>query len=63
MPPGRLAGGHFVATALALNTTPTTTTTVESQWAEHSDWLERGKEAVRELWEEYRKMPVEQDQG
>jgi hypothetical protein len=34
---------------------------VESQWADHPDWLERGKIAVRELWEEYRKLPVEQD--
>ena len=34
---------------------------VESQWADHSDWLERRKEAVRELWQEYPKMPVEQD--
>ncbi|KAJ3453198.1 hypothetical protein MRS44_018853 [Fusarium solani] len=35
--------------------------TVESQWADRPDWLERGKAAVRELWEEYRKLPVEQD--
>ncbi|KAG7404035.1 putative AC transposase [Fusarium oxysporum f. sp. rapae] len=34
---------------------------VESQWADHPDWLERGKIAVRELWEEYPKLPVEQD--
>ncbi|KAG7423080.1 Zinc finger BED domain-containing protein DAYSLEEPER [Fusarium oxysporum f. sp. raphani] len=34
---------------------------VESQWADHPDWLERGKIAVRELLEEYRKLPVEQD--
>jgi hypothetical protein len=33
--------------------------TVESQWADHPDWLVRGKVAVRELWEEYRKIPVE----
>ncbi|KPA35844.1 transposase [Fusarium langsethiae] len=34
---------------------------VESQWTDHPDWLDRGKIAVRELWEEYRKLPVEQD--
>ncbi|KAG7426566.1 putative AC transposase [Fusarium oxysporum f. sp. raphani] len=34
---------------------------VESQWADHPDWLERGKIAVRELWEEYQKLPIEQD--
>jgi len=35
--------------------------TVESQWADHPDWLVRGKAAVQELWEEYRNLPVEQD--
>lgn len=27
--------------------------TVESQWADHADWLARGKDAVQELWKEY----------
>lgn len=35
--------------------------TVESQWVDHPDWLARGKTAVQALWEEYRKLPVEQD--
>ncbi|KAM4067529.1 transposase [Hirsutella rhossiliensis] len=35
--------------------------TIESQWAEHPDWLVKGKAAVRELWEEYRVLTVEQD--
>jgi hypothetical protein len=36
--------------------------TVESQWADHPEWLVRGKAAVQELWEEYRNFPaVEQD--
>ncbi|KAG7416622.1 putative AC9 transposase [Fusarium oxysporum f. sp. raphani] len=35
--------------------------TVESQWADHPGWLIRGKAAVQELWEEYRKLSVEQD--
>ncbi|ENH75991.1 hypothetical protein FOC1_g10000975 [Fusarium oxysporum f. sp. cubense race 1] len=35
--------------------------TVESQWADHPDWLIRGKPAVQELWEEYRNLSVEQD--
>ncbi|KJZ69141.1 hypothetical protein HIM_11471 [Hirsutella minnesotensis 3608] len=35
--------------------------TVESQWADHPDWLDRGKSAVQELWEEYRALTVEQD--
>jgi hAT family protein len=35
--------------------------TVESQWIDHPDWLVRGKAAVQALWEEYRKLPVEQD--
>ncbi|KAK2670373.1 hypothetical protein RAB80_014510 [Fusarium oxysporum f. sp. vasinfectum] len=35
--------------------------TVESQWGDHPDWLERGKAAVQELWEEYRNLPVEQE--
>ncbi|KAM3505831.1 hypothetical protein MY10362_002714 [Beauveria mimosiformis] len=35
--------------------------TVESQWAEHPDWLSRGKAAVEELWDEYRNLSVEQD--
>jgi hypothetical protein len=34
--------------------------TVESQWRDHPDWLARGKTAVQALWEEYRKLPVEQ---
>lgn len=34
---------------------------VESQWADHPEWLERGKRAVRGLWEEYRGLPIEQD--
>ncbi len=35
--------------------------TVESQWADHPDWLLRGKAAVEELWNEYRNLFVEQD--
>ncbi|KAL6402752.1 hypothetical protein AUP68_14088 [Ilyonectria robusta] len=35
--------------------------TVESQWADHPDWLVGGKAAVQELWEEYRNLSVEQD--
>jgi hypothetical protein len=35
--------------------------TVESQWADHPDWLVRGKAAVQQLWEEYRILPVERD--
>lgn len=35
--------------------------TVESQWIDHLDWLVRGKTTVQALWEEYRKLPVEQD--
>ncbi|KJZ69950.1 hypothetical protein HIM_10658 [Hirsutella minnesotensis 3608] len=34
---------------------------VESQWADHPEWVEKGKAAVRDLWEEYRVMPVAQD--
>ncbi|PNP40319.1 hypothetical protein THARTR1_11250 [Trichoderma harzianum] len=36
--------------------------TVESQWADHPDWLERGRTAVQELWDEYRVLLVEQDE-
>ncbi|KAM3536995.1 hypothetical protein ARSEF1564_010082 [Beauveria bassiana] len=35
--------------------------TVESQWSNHQDWLARGGAAVRELWEEYQSLSVEQD--
>lgn len=35
--------------------------TVESQWADHTDWLDSGRAAVQELWNEYRVFPVEQD--
>ncbi|KAF1739624.1 hypothetical protein CRV24_001560 [Beauveria bassiana] len=35
--------------------------TIESQWAEHPNWLSRGKAAVEELWHEYRDLSVEQD--
>lgn len=35
--------------------------TVESQWADHSDWLVKGKAGVEELWSEYRNLSVEQD--
>ncbi|KJZ68404.1 hypothetical protein HIM_12202 [Hirsutella minnesotensis 3608] len=35
--------------------------TVETQWAEHPQWLVRGRAAVEELWSEYRNLPVEQD--
>lgn len=35
--------------------------TVESQWADHPDWLARGKTAVRKLWEEYQGRSVEED--
>ena len=35
--------------------------TVESQWIDYPDWLVRGKRTVQALWEEYRKLPVEQD--
>jgi hypothetical protein len=34
--------------------------TIESQWIDHPDWLARGKTAVQALWEEYRRLPVEQ---
>ncbi|OAQ60846.1 transposase-like protein [Purpureocillium lilacinum] len=34
---------------------------VESQWADHPDWLARGRVAVQELWEDYRSLPIEQD--
>lgn len=35
--------------------------TVESQWADHPDWLDRGRTAVQELWDEYRVLPVKED--
>jgi hypothetical protein len=35
--------------------------TIESQWADHPDWLLRGKAAVEELWKEYRNLSVEHD--
>lgn len=35
--------------------------TVESQWADHPNWLTRGKAAVQKLWDEYRASPVEED--
>jgi hypothetical protein len=36
-------------------------TTVELQWADHPDWLVKGKVAVQELWKKYRNLHVEQD--
>jgi hypothetical protein len=34
---------------------------VESQWTDQPDWIMRGKAAVREVWEEYRTRPVDQE--
>jgi hypothetical protein len=34
---------------------------IESQWAEHPDWLLKGKAAVQKLWEDYRNLPVTLD--
>ena len=35
--------------------------TVESQWEERPDWLVKGKASVKQLWEEYKDLPVEQE--
>ncbi|KAJ6441026.1 Methylphloroacetophenone synthase [Purpureocillium lavendulum] len=37
--------------------------TVESQWSDHPDWLTRGRTAVQELWEEYRRSRDEEEIG
>ena len=35
--------------------------TVETQWADHPEWLTRGRAAVEELWGEYRNISIEQE--